>query len=176
LIQRFAWYSTTDRNFNGHIYEEGSPPPLSAMGQNWANYVSAMPEETELQAKTLRMVPPLAGEGNADVELTAVIANSGNTLAPQTFTVRFYNGDPAQGGQMIGSDQTVSLAGCGARATASTRWNGVAQGVYQLFAQADAGNVVAEPDETNNLASTTLFFATDRVWLPSVMRQSGSSD
>lgn len=173
LIQRFAWYSTIDRNFNGFIYDNSlSPPALTAMGQNWAAYASALVDEVDFYPVKLSTVgpPPLASDGPSNITLRAVIANSGNTLGAQPVTVRFYDGDPTQGGQLIGDPRTVTLAGCGAQATATVRWDGVPPGVYRVYVDVTAGAGVTERNLADNRLSTTVFFATDQLHLPVVMR------
>jgi hypothetical protein len=178
LVQRFAWYSTTDRNFNGYIYDAAnSPPPLTAMGQHWASYVITQPHESELYplALTYTLAPP-AGDGSTDIDLTVRVTNSGNAQQAQGFTVRFFNGDPTQGGQLIGEVETLSVAGCGAERTATLRWADVAMDEYHVFAEVVPADSGVERNLTNNTISTHVFFATNRVYLPAVMQLPSYTD
>lgn len=175
LVQRLAWYSTDDKSFNGYLFEKSAPnkaPTLSLMGQNFVSYTTNLKEEVDLAPVQISVNPPapLASRGNVTFTVQAQLANSGNTLAGQSFKVRFYAGDPAQGGKQIGQDQTVTLAGCGKTGTASVLWPNITPGSYQIYVQADPAGQVTETNEQNNLRSQRVFFPTQRVFLPTVSR------
>lgn len=173
LIQRFAWYSTVDVNFNGIIYDESvSPPALTAMGQNWATYISALPPAADFYPVMLSTggPPPFVSDGPSDITLRAVIANSSNTLGTKPVNVRFYDGDPTEDGQLIGETRTAAIAGCGAQTTATVRWAAVPPGVYQVFVEVSPVDAAGHEQADNQRMSTTVFFATDQVHLPVVMR------
>jgi hypothetical protein len=105
------------------------------------------------------------------IQLRASIANGGNLAAPAgPVVVRFYRGDPAQGGTQIGGDQTVNLAGCGESAVVSVTWNGVPAGTHRIFVVADAANAVGESDEGNNKQEFAVFVGTQQTFVPRIGR------
>ena len=151
LVQRFSWYSTLDIGFNGSLFESvttsaNSPPfQLSAIGANYRNYTAPIAVSSQLSLQALNLTPraPLASAGPVTFTLSAVVANAGNSETPAQATVRFYDGDPAAGGIRIGTDQVVSLPGCGAVGTAQVQWPNIALSAAgrPVFAQLLAGGV-----------------------------------
>jgi hypothetical protein len=175
IVQRVAWFSTTTTDFNGYLFQRDQPTTpyyLSPMGQNWVSYTHGITVESDLYPVQIRFDPPalLAGRGNVNITVKARLANSGNTLDKQPVTVRFYDGDPNQGGHQIGADQSTTLAGCGETAELSVVWPNVAPGDHRVFVWADPANAVGETNEANNLQSAVPFFATQQVFLPLVSR------
>lgn len=176
LVQRLAWFSTVPAGvFNGYLYERddlSSPFRLSAMGENWVDYTHALAVETDLYPVQIAFDPPapLVANGNVTFTVSARIANAGNSLAAQPFTVRFYDGDPSQGGAPIGGAQTVSLAGCGDHAQVAVVWPDVAPGDHRVYVWVDPAGAVPETDKNNNLKSASPFFATDQALLPLLFR------
>lgn len=178
LVQRLSWYSTNDnKNFNGWLFEkdtQDSSYRLSAMGQTYQNYTQQITTTGDIIPLAISISPsaPLSGTGPITFTISAQIANSGNNLAATTINVRFFDADPAKGGHQIGADQSVSLRGCGETATASVIWKNVAEKSYTVFVQIDPDNLIAEGNqgEQNNSLQQTIFFATDRVYLPIISR------
>ena len=84
--------------------------------------------------------------------------------------VRFYDGDPTQGGQQIGVDQTVSLAGCGSNTIAAVQWANVGPGLHQVYVVVDATNAIAETNEANNIQSFPVLVGTQRAFTPRIAR------
>lgn len=176
LVQRLAWFSTVPSGeFNGYLYERDQPNApfrLSPMGENWVAYANALAVETDLYPVQIAFDPPapLADSGNITFTVKAQIANAGNSQAARSFTVRFYDGDPNQGGAPIGGPQTVSLAGCGDHAQVSVVWPDVAPGDYRVYVWVDPAGAVGETDKSNNLKSASPLFATDQAFLPLLFR------
>ena len=82
------------------------------------------------------------------------MSNAGNLAAKiNPVMVRFYNGNPAQGGQQIGADQAVQLAGCGDSAMAAVNWANVGPGTHAIYVRVDPGNAITETNEANNTQS-----------------------
>jgi hypothetical protein len=143
------------------------------MGQNFANYTSGIAIINDLYPWRLATNPavPFTLGGPVTVQLRATIANSGNPAAPAgPVVVRFYRGDPAQGGAQIGGDQIISLAGCGATGVASVTWNGAPAGMHRIFVVVDAAGSLAESDEGNNKREFPLLIGTQRSFIPRVAR------
>ncbi len=173
LVQRFSWYSMDDKvDHNGYLFDFDQPAAQSrtAFGTNFANYTSALSEEVDFYPVRLEMtgVPPLASRGATTITMKAVIANSGNLAVPTQATVRFYNGDPANGGKPIGEPATVEMVGCGEQQAVTLEWPNVSPGTYDVFVVVDDDETVQETDETNNARSTTVRFAARRLQVPLV--------
>jgi len=84
--------------------------------------------------------------------------------------VRFYLGNPAQGGVQIGGDQSINLAGCGDNGPVSVTWNGVIAGWHRIFVVVDPANAIAETNEGNNTREFTVFVGTEQNFFPHVGR------
>jgi hypothetical protein len=112
--------------------------------------------------------PPLSSQGATTITLEALIGNSGNLAVGTAATVSFYDGDPDKGGTQIGSDQVVSLQGCGEQGRAQVEWGPVAPGEYTVYVQVETGQ--AELDEANNQRSMEVRFYEDQLLLPNIGR------
>ncbi len=172
LVQKWSWYSATDQNYNGWLFDPGNGQ-LTAMGQNYAAHTAAVTAQNDLspwQLTTRPGSPHYAGTP-LTLQLQTVVSNAGN-LAAKTgpAVVRFYNGNPAQGGQQIGADQVVSVAGCGSSATATVNWPNVGPGTYRIYVVVDATSAIAETYEANNTQSFTVLVGTQRAFMPRIMR------
>jgi hypothetical protein len=105
--------------------------------------------------------------------LKALIANSGNVSSALSITVRFYDGNPSEGGTQIGSDQVVlPLPGCGGNRIAAVEWTNVPTGTHSVYVSVDSTGVITESDELNNLAKETILVATHRAFLPATQKAS----
>jgi hypothetical protein len=172
LVQKWSWYSATDETYNGWLFDSGTRQ-LTAIGQNFAAHSATIAAQTDLAPWRLATHPgsphyqgvPLA------LQLKAHVSNSGN-LAGKTgpVVVRFYNGNPAQGGQKIGNDQVVDLSGCGDSAVVAVNWSGVGPGTHAIYVVVDPGNAVVETNENNNTQVFTVFVGTHRSFVPRITR------
>ena len=172
LVQEWSWYSTNDDVFNGWLFDSASKQ-LTIVGQNFANYTGDIAITNDLHPWRLATNPasPFSLGGPVAVQLRATIANSGNAAVPGgPAVVRFYRGDPAQGGTQIGGDQVVNLAGCGALAVAGVTWNSAPVGLHRIFVVVDPAGSLAESDETNNTREFPLLIATQQSFIPRVAR------
>jgi len=105
------------------------------------------------------------------VTVTALVTNSGDTEA-RDVTVRFYDGDPAEGGEQIGEDQLIPEISPGETRQAAVLWRadqiqiGAGEGISlalerrvkgythnTLFVHVDPDGRISERDERNNLCS-----------------------
>ena len=174
LIQRFSWYSVQDQAFNGYLFDRNSNTSnkRTEMGDNFVDYAAKVDNGTDFYPVRLTIDPPapLTAGGNVTFTLTAQIANSGNLAASQAAVVRFYNGDPANGGVKIGQDQMVSIAGCGETQTASVQWHDIAPGSYHVYAKVDADPSVGDVRSDNDSMSQTVTFAAQRLLLPAIQQ------
>jgi len=168
LVQRLSWYSTTDQNFNGFLFLPDGQ--MTAIGANYKARAEALREEVDFNALAVTTAPPylLAANGTVTVTLAATIGNAGNLGRATNAAVRFYNGDPQYGGQLIGAPASVSLIGCGEIQVVETVWPNVTPGNYTIYVRVDPDGLVPESNESNNMASATLNLVTDQLLLPIV--------
>lgn len=73
-----------------------------------------------------------------------------------TAQVSFYRGDPATGGTLLGTTQTTKPLGPGEFEDVSITWNNPPAGTHPIVVVVDPENLIAEGDETNNKAGTTI--------------------
>ena len=123
---------------------------------NEENNTAVLP--ISVQARPDLHVTSIEQQGSArqtmEVEVLALVHNSGGTDAGQQ-TVALYDGDPANGGQII-DIQTVAV-GAGMTETVSFIWLPDSLGPRMLFAQADLYEEISEFDETNNLSTLSTY-------------------
>jgi subtilase family serine protease len=127
-------------------------------GNNTAELDVTSPAESSpdlvLLAREFTATPAQPTQGDV-VTLSATVLNLG-TDVPGT-SVRFYEGDPTQGGVALG---TVALPGnlpAGGTATATFSYPTLGKsGTVVLFAVVDPDNQIAESDESNNEAQLSL--------------------
>jgi hypothetical protein len=168
LIQKLSWFSTSETFFNGWLYDPDTYE-LSPMGLNYAAYVASIDSEIDLYPSLISTDPavPFSPVDPVTLTLSATIANSGNMITNTgSVVVRFFDGDPDDGGTQIGGDQSVSLQGCGDNETVSVTWPDVAPGVHRVFVVVDPDSSIEESDEINNAASRVVIIASNRVFLP----------
>lgn len=173
LVQRFSWYSTVDSAFNGNLFRstgnnpEAPPFVISTIGLNYQNYTTPLvaAHDVTLQRLTIAPAAPLSSTGAVTFTLRAVVANAGSAELPTQATVRFYDGNPTQGGAQIGVDQVVSLAGCGETAVAQVTWPNIGPEAHgrPVYVRLTAPGVDQSLEES-------LFFATSRLFLGTVQR------
>ncbi|MCP4363613.1 MAG: hypothetical protein GY796_36905 [Chloroflexi bacterium] len=177
LVQTWSWYSTGNAGdpYNGYLFDEGSIPwDLSAMGTHYRDYVNARPDEVDFFPSGITHTPATLISSGQPVTMTlrSRIANSGNLVtASGPAVVRFYDGDPAFGGQQIGTDQMVTLAGCGLNMETAVTWSNVSTGTHTVYVAVDPGGFIPEIDETNNVISQTVLVGTHAISLPVITRQ-----
>lgn len=95
---------------------------------------------------------PLQGE---TVTIRATVHNLG-LVDTQNVVVRFYDGDPASGGVLIGGQVLASIpAGEGATAQIQASWSTIGQRIITV--QVDPDNTIAETSENDNKAQGTLY-------------------
>lgn len=173
LVQSWSWYSLDhDTSYNGWLFDTATKQ-MTAVGQNFAAHSAAIAEANDFLPYALSTSPgtPIYEGSPLSLQLTAEIANAGN-LAASTgpVMVRFYRGNPAQGGVQIGGDQLVNLAGCGDNERVSVTWNGVGAGTHRIFVVVDPGNTAAETNEGNNTGEFDVFVGTEQNFIPRVAR------
>ena len=151
LVQAWAWYSLADRSFNGWLFDP-STAQRTVYGDNFVAYTASIRPAANLTPIKLRAESiPTA---NHAVKLVVQVANNGNIAMRGPTSVRFYSGDPAQGGLPIGSTQVLPvLNGCGATTEVAVTWDNAPSGTSVVWAAVDLQNAVAESDESDNQLS-----------------------
>jgi hypothetical protein len=164
LVQQFAWFSlnyyefdlTTYQGLNGNLFDHSSRQ-IKPLGVDFANYTSQITVRTiDLAMKSFQATPSTVN-GGAPVTLQAAILNSGG-VAAEGVTVRFYNGDPRNQGQLLGASSTFPqiLPGCEQTQNVSFAWTPLQAGTYAIFAELVASNQSAESNQANNYAAQTV--------------------
>lgn len=171
LVQQWAWFSTTSTVYNGTLFNGDFT--RTEIGDFFAGYTAVLPNEIDLYPHSVTVSPPLPFSQGEPVTVTvqAHIANSGNLAQPTTnVLVRFYDGHPQQGGQQVGADQVVTLAGCGDWTVVTAVWPNLLPGTYQAFVTVDPIGSIAETNEGNNTASGIILVPTQSIFLPILSR------
>ena len=162
LVQRWAWYSLTDNNFNGWLFDPATKA-RTVFGNNYADYTAPLTATVNLAPVKLWTDPasPISSSAPVTLTLYAQIVNNGNIGTSAPALARFYNGNPNQGGVQVGSDQIVPvLDGCASSAAVHATWNNVVSGTYQVYVVVDPFNSIAETNEADNTYSTSIVVMT----------------
>ncbi|WP_054698786.1 FG-GAP-like repeat-containing protein [Geotalea toluenoxydans] len=142
-----------------NINDDGSIPQYEA--PSWLlnnNYRCQVPVGTstgnpyvaaDLSASFIR-----ADMGNypASVTVTTRIGNGGAKAVDPGIKTAFYDGDPANGGALIGTAITTKTLNPGDFEDASIVWNAPRERNHTIYVVADPDNTVAECDKANNSA------------------------
>jgi hypothetical protein len=170
LIQRWAWWSLTDTSTNGWLFD-----PIThnrtTFGDQWVSYAAQVSPTIDLYPAHIFVDPPapFSQGGNVTFTLKALIANSGNISSTLPITVHFYNGNPSEGGTLIGSAQVISpLTGCGGSQISQVEWSDVPTGTHTVFVSVDPDQMISEMNEFNNLGERMILVATHQTFLPAV--------
>ncbi|MBI1294252.1 hypothetical protein GC175_04755, partial [bacterium] len=75
---------------------------------------------------------------------------------PVSVTVRFYEGDPDNGGTLLGDGTIAMLSPRSSQSTSKVAWNPTSAGEYELYAVIDPDNRVPEALESNNKVHRTV--------------------
>jgi hypothetical protein len=161
-VQRWAWYSLTDDDFNGWLFDSSSKA-RTVFGDHYAAYTAALSATVNLAPISLWTEPttPFSSTPPVTFTLYAQVVNNGNVETSASTLVHFYDGDPGLGGVQIGLDQTISsLAGCATPATVQVTWSDVPAGDHTAYVVVDPLDNVAESDESDNLLSVSVSVTT----------------
>ena len=115
-------------------------------------------------ALTALAAAPAQAYPNSPVTLTATVTNNGGTASTGGHTVTFYNGDPASGGALIGTPQTITtpIPAKGGSATAQIPWTTPATPqTVSLFAVLEGSKLQSALPVTNTPAPDFAVYAGD---------------
>ncbi len=159
MVQRWAWYSLNDDNFEATDTHSNlftpSTKQITAVGQAYGDYTASLGTipYVDLIPSTFSTAPsqPLFYGEPMTITLSATVANRGNTDTSRDFRVSFWDGSPS-GGVQIGSEQTVSgpAGKWGQAATAPVEWSTIITEPRRVYVWCDSRNEVAESVESNN--------------------------
>ena len=155
LVQNWAWYSLTDDNFNGWLFDE-TTTERTVYGDHYAAYSAAMTATVNLVPVDLRVSQVYSESGQVvSATLQAAVANNGNVHGGPA-AVTLYLGDPLQGGSLVAEQTVWGYAGCGETVVVEGSWLTAVAGDSEICVIVDQHNQVSEVDETDNLLCTEL--------------------
>lgn len=96
---------------------------------------------------------PTAGD---EVTLFASVNNTTGSRTALNVPVRFYDGDPASGGVVIGNDQTIASLDGGESGTVEVQYTVPDQNEHDIYAVIDPDGQIAECFENNNSGMITI--------------------
>lgn len=99
---------------------------------------------------------PTAWRVNQETHLGLVVHRVGGKAPLANIVTRFYLGDPATGGAVLGEGAVPMLAPGGVASTASFIWRPSTAGEYILYAWIDPDDQLGEVVRTNNVVSRTV--------------------
>ncbi len=167
LVQEFAWFSlnfyeyslTTGQGLNGNLFDHASRQ-LKPLGSDYETYAKGIRiEVTDLKVVETTANPPAASL-NQPLLLRSRYVNQGG-VAANNVQVRFWLGDPRNGGQLLGTSAAVpqALAGCHPVYQSDFTWTPTAAGTYTIFTDFQAANLAKESSLTNNFGSVIVTVA-----------------
>jgi hypothetical protein len=169
LVQQWSWFSTTDASFNGTLFESTAPYTPTVFATHYGNYTSQLAPEVDFYPSKVEGFAVSTGTA-VTVTVNATIANSGNLANSSGMTVTFYDGDPQNGGSVIGTPQAIQLSGCGSNQTVSIQWPNLSPGTHTIYVQVTPDGGVTETNTTNNTVSGPVLIATEQIFLPVIQR------
>jgi hypothetical protein len=148
LVQAWAWYSLVDSSFNGRLFDAATKT-RTVFGNNFAAYTAGITPYVNLTPWKLQL-----DSSQSPPAVVASVSNNGNMELEARTVVRFYDGDPQNGGVQIGSDQLLPpLNGCAGTASVRTSWANAPSGPATIWVVVDPQNAVTESDEADNRLS-----------------------
>ena len=163
-----AWMNTRRiwNQYNYHVTnvnDDGTIPQVEANSWEVHNTYRCNPNLDALacedySASALRVNTM---EFPASVTLIARVGNAGMMTPAFPLHVAFYEGDPQNGGVLLGATSTQETLSSGAYEDVSLTWDAPSYGLHEIYVVVDddgSGNgSFRESDEENNIASSTLF-------------------
>lgn len=166
LVQRWAWYSLTDDNFNGWLFDPKTKA-RTVFGDNFARYTGRVIPVVNLAPAKVWTDPPRPFSDGDPITITLFVkvVNNGHIAIDAPTTVHFY-GDEG----LIGEQHIPALDGCAASVVLSATWSAVFPGVHQVRVEVDGENRIAEGNELDNTLSTSILIASHYLYLPVVIK------
>jgi len=161
LVQRWAWFAQTGSG-GGPLFEHDpetwTPGPMTVYGQRYAALAAAQPRTVNL--KPVELIAVDAPRAGVETRLQAKLINNGEVPTPRRVAVRFFDGDPSNGGAQIGATQyTPPIDGGAGMAIASVPWTPPSSGTFEVFVEVDSPAGIYEADEGDNAKSVEIVVA-----------------
>jgi hypothetical protein len=133
------------------VYDLTVINPGGASGTLPQAYTIYDPENDDLYSYDYELwtdpVMPLAAE---TTQIGLIVHRQGGKTTLNNVVVRFYEGDPATGGLLIGDGFIPFLSPRSQASTTGINWTPATEGDYPIFAVIDPDNTIPEFDEDNN--------------------------
>jgi len=174
LVQRWAWFSVDgDPWYWGGTLFDPDTHALRPLGEDFRAYTNALSPTVDLVAVQAFAEPAAIMYEGAPVTVTlkALASNAGDVATTGAITVTFYDGPLGQEGiSTIGEPQVItrSLQGCASHTVVSVAWEGLDVGGHPFSIQVEADDV--DVNLTNNVTEGIVLVATERLWLPLVLK------
>ncbi len=158
------WVNTR-KIWNQHTYhitninDDGTIPQVEQ--NNWETYnnyrLNALLPEEVLNSSdiTVSFITVDLTNFPTSVVVSARIGNGGAVSHPAGVDIAFYDGDPSQGGVLIGTTNTTATIEKGDYEDVSVVWNSPVSGEHDIYVVADESNIFNECREDNNTASAS---------------------
>ncbi len=154
LVQQWAWYSLTDANYNGWLFDADSRQ-RTVFGDNFAAYTWDLPSTVNLLPLGVE-VDQVFVEAGAVVSATlrATVVNNGNVMS-EPVPLHLYLSE-VQPSLLMSETMVSSLSGCAAPMAVSLTWPDATAGDHTVHLVIDPQNAIAESDEGDNTLTLTL--------------------
>jgi hypothetical protein len=169
LVQRWVWYSSADDDdFGGALFNSQTKEPYM-LATAWHTYTAALSPSVDLLPVDLAQVHvPLTSQDPATATIRFRVSNAGNVALTETVSVRVW-GDQEPLGEPL--TITEALQGCATTIEFVVDWPDLSPGVHAFRVEVDPSNVIDERDETNNIEKISVLVASDRLFMPLILRQ-----
>jgi subtilase family serine protease len=157
-----ASYHVTNINDDGSIPKNETPSWLT--NNNYRCNVPTTTGPNPYQASDLSASFVRVDMANypISVTITARIGNGGAKTVDPGLKTTFHDGDPANGGTLIGSALTTKTLNPGDYEDVTLVWNSPSEGNHTIRITADADNTQSECDKTNNSVSLPVNIASGK--------------
>ena len=166
LVQRWAWYSLTDDNFNGWLFDPETKV-RTVFGDNFAAYTAQISPTVNLAPVRIWTDPPAPFSSGSPVTVTLFVevVNNGHVAMDAPSTIRLYGDDV-----LISERLIPPLDGCATSKVIAATWSNLTPGVHWVRVEVDRENSIQESDESDNVLLSPILIASARLWLPVILK------
>ncbi len=145
-------YHVTNVNDNGSIPQYEAPSWL--LNNTYMTQAAVAPATNPYLTPNLTASYMRAEQAGTAINIAVRIGNGGAIASGPTVTVTFYDGDPANGGTVIGTASTTRALNPGDYQDVIYSWPGGSLGLHHLYAVVDAANAITECRKDDNQVNT----------------------